>query len=182
MDNKSKSFSAIIADCLWKDYYIRDMNAYYYENYLSLYKKQKFKGDVQIETKDFFASYYITNEKGEIIQCEAIAPYTYFEITILDNFTLYTYSERSLKIKTIPNSFINTIFNNFSLFKFFLILIPLILISIISAKFGAKYIIIFVLYLPLLFYCTDYKARYIRKLEKKRDEFLSAYYKGRNNK
>lgn len=182
MDNNSKSFSAVIAETLWKNYYIRDIHRCDYEKYISLYEKQKFKGDIELETEDFFASYYITNENGEIICCKAIAPYTHLELNVCNNFTLYTYSESSLQIKEIKNSFINAIFNDFSLFQIVLILIPLILISIIAAKFGAKYIIIFVIYLPLIFYCTDYKARYIRKLEKKRDEFLSAYYKGRYDK
>lgn len=182
MDNKSKSFSAVIADCLWKDYYIREMHRCDYENYISLYEEQKFKGDIELETNDSFASYYITNENGEIVWCKAIAPYTHLELNICNNFTLYTYSKSSLQIKEIKNTFIGTIFNDFSLFQIFLILIPLILISIISAKFGAKYMIMFIIYLPLLFYCVDYKARYIRKLEKKREEFLSAYYKGRNDK
>lgn len=182
MDNNSKSFSAVIADTLWKNYYIRDIHRCDYENYISLYEEQKFKGNIELETTDSFASYYITNENGEIVWCKAVAPYTHLELNIYDNFTLYTYSKSSLQIKEIKNSFINAVFNNFSLFQIILILIPLILISIIAAKFGAKYIMIFVIYLPLIFYCTDYKDRYIRKLEKKRDEFLSAYYKGRNDK
>lgn len=178
MKNKGKSYSAVIADCLGNNYYIRDMNSYYYEDYISLYKKQEVTGDIEIETKDDFASYYITNEDGKIISCCAIAPYTHLKINICDNFNLYTYSE-ALQIK---KSVISIIVDNHFLFTALFIIIPFTILTIISLNFNKYIMIIFIIYLALLLYFVYYKKTcYIRNLEKKRDEFLAAYFKGKKD-
>lgn len=178
---ENNKYSSVLSNRLGNNYYIRDLNKEDYNNYLQLYVKQRVSGNVEIETSDEFASYYVTDAEGNILYCKAIAPYTFFELDIATNETLFIYSNNSIKIKKRKYSL-----NDFSkdhqyLCIFLVFVLPFLLVCLLAFLSKAEELsfVIYVVYFLVVIILANSKSRHIRKLEKKREEFLSIYYKGK---
>lgn len=181
MDDNNKKYSTVLSNRLGYNYYVRDLLKEDYTNYLSLYDKQEIHENVEIETSDEFTSYYIANSEGNIICCKAIAPYTHVELNIANNETLFLYQNNSIKIKNKKytlNDFSN---DHPTLCVLLVFVIPLVIVCLLGYFLIDERIafVLYFVYFLIMMISGGSKARHLRKLEKMRDEFLCAYYKGK---
>lgn len=183
MESK-KNYSAILSNRLGHNCFICELHKEDYENYLPLYIKEKNSGNVEIETSNQFASYYITNTYGDLISCKAIAPYTHLELNIATNETLFLYPSESIKIKKKIydlNDFSRE-YKNLSIFLVFVL--PFLIVCLLEVFLIKDYKISFVLYFAyfiLILVLSHKKNRHTNKLEEKRKKFLEAYYNGKDD-
>lgn len=175
-------YSAILSNRLGKNYFIRDLCKIEYNNYLSLYEKEDIHGEIEIETSDSFASYYVTNNEGDILYCKSVAPYTYLELNIANDETLFLYQNNSIKIKNKKYT-LNDFSKDYPILCIFLVFIlPFFMASLLEIFLIKNKIslVLYIIYFISILILTNKKNRHIRKLEKKRNEFLNAYFKGKD--
>lgn len=183
--NHSVELNKIIKEYLSKNIYVKEIRYFEFKKYVTFFEQSIISGDVEIETGKSFAAIMVFNDQNQFVYCKAISPYTIHYITVYDGWTLYYYSdyENDINIHNPRYNKVEKIFSsntNIGILIFFVI--PFLFICAIVYFFKTDYrlfILSLFIYYFLILYLIDGKKRYISKLEKKRDEFLEAYYKGR---
>ena len=185
--NKTLELNRIIKDNLNNNIFIKSINNFEFEKYLKVFTQSKLNGDIEIETSEYFAAIIIANEKNEFISCTVISPYSFLTIQLCDGYKLYYYCESNcgIEIKQQKYNIVEKMFSlnfNFSLFIFFIIpiLICFILSFLLKTHIDSRIVgSLAVIYFFVIAYIGNLKKRHIKHLEKKREKYLSIYYKGK---
>lgn len=184
--NKAFELDNMIKSILNENTYVNSFYNFDFEKYAELFKKVDFSGEVEIETNEYFAAIAVFDNQNQLVYCEALSPYTLKVIDIYNDWKLYYFclNTYGLIIRKPHYNIIEIIGNklktNYSIF--ILAVIPFLIACAISCFFNLNIkiiILIFFLYLGIMFRLSDSRQRYLRKLEKKREEYLYAYYKGK---
>lgn len=184
--DKAIKLDKMIKSILNKNIYVKSFYNFDFEKYADLFKKTDISGDIEIETNEHFAAIAVFNDQNHLVYCDALSPYTIRVIKLYNDwnlyyFCLYTYG---VKIRKPHFNIIELIGNklkpNYAIFV--LAVIPFLIACAIAYFFNINATIItvvFILYFVIMIHLSESRQRYITKLEKKREEYLYAYYKGK---